>query len=140
MVQNLNVSMGWFWYKHTPLKQKYSSSENSKVWIDQQARPGIPEVMKRNPISQEGQQLNKNNSCGEDCDGLTEIGCLAQNSLDLETSGDSIDNEHRLMSSSTNFYIPCPCHHCPSSFVSSYTDNKANQSVFDETNSTLSER
>ena len=54
--------------------------------------------MKRNPISQEGQQLNKNNSCGEGCDGLTEIGSLTQNSLDLETTGDSIDNEHRLTS------------------------------------------
>ena len=96
--------------------------------------------MKRNPISQEGQQLNKNNSCGEGCDGLTEIGSLTQNSLDLETTGDSNDNEPRLMSSSANFYIPCLCHYCPSSVVSSYTDNKTNQIVFDETNSTLSER
>lgn len=96
--------------------------------------------MKRNPIPPEGQQLNKNNSCGEDCDGLTEINSLAQNSLDLETSRDSIDNEDRLMSSSTDFYIPCHCHYCPSSFVSSYRDNKTNQSVLDETNSTLSER
>ena len=97
-------------------------------------------MMIRHPISQEGQQLNKNNSYGEDCDGLTEIGSLAQNSLDLETSGESIENEHRLMSSSANFYIPCVCQYCPSSFASSYTDNKTNQSVFDETNSTLSER
>ena len=96
-------------------------------------------MMIRHPISQEGQQLNKNNSYGEDCDGLTEIGSLAQNSLDLETSGESIENEHRLMSSSANFYIKCVC---PSSFASSsYTDkSKTNQSVFDETNSTLSER